>query len=279
MHARSGAMPEPQRDDHGVLTTAAIFDDAIYLSEALSLAANQSEDDYDADLALLASESGVEDPYRFLSSPHDISRALSTVTLDSDHRSSMSVHSQETQSTSFTSAPSRTSRDQIHTSERSPAPRTPPKVAQALATVEHHDQTIDAPLSNVKERHSSSTLSVSRSALSDSSSSSNPAPRRKRGSGLFGLFRKDSRYLYTIRVTVHSLINCVARAHRSHTMDITAKLEVQSWNAVIRFRPMQFAYTSRKRYKEVSKRHPAAAENLCHGKFWRSSCHRKRRND
>jgi hypothetical protein len=188
MHARPGAMPAPQRDDHGALTTAAIFDDAVYASEALDLPAHQTEDDFDAELALLARESGIQDPYQFLSSPRDVSRALSTMTLDSDHRSSMSVHSQETQSTSFTSAPSRTSRDQIQHSDRSPAPRTPPKVALAP-----HDETAGAPVAVVEQRLSSSTLSTSQSVLSDSSASSTPVRRKKRGSGLFGMFRRDSR--------------------------------------------------------------------------------------
>jgi hypothetical protein len=188
MHARPGAMPAPQRDDHGALTTAAIFDDAVYASEALDLPAHQTEDDFDAELALLARESGIQDPYQFLSSPRDVSRALSTMTLDSDHRSSMSVHSQETQSTSFTSAPSRTSRDQIQHSDRSSAPRTPPKVALAP-----HDETAGAPVAVVEQRLSSSTLSTSQSVLSDSSASSTPVRRKKRGSGLFGMFRRDSR--------------------------------------------------------------------------------------
>jgi hypothetical protein len=49
------------------LSTAPIFDDAVYLSEALGLPVNQSEDDLDAELALLARESGIQDPYRFIS--------------------------------------------------------------------------------------------------------------------------------------------------------------------------------------------------------------------
>jgi hypothetical protein len=190
MHARPGAMPAPQRADPSALTTAAIFDDAVYCLEALSLPAHQTEDGFDGELALLATESGIQDPYQFLSPPHEVSRALSTTTLDSDHRSSMSVHSQETQSTSVTSAPSRTSRDQIQHSERSPAPRTPPKVARMLLAVAPHDET-----ACIEQRLSSSTLSVSRSMLSDSSAASAPARRRKRGSGLFGMFRRDSRYI------------------------------------------------------------------------------------
>jgi hypothetical protein len=132
-------MPESQEDDSGALSTAPIFDDTVYLSEALGLPIGQTEDDVDAELALLATESGIQDPYLFLCPPQDISRALSTVTLDSDHRSSLSIHSQETQSTSFTSAPSRTSKDQANHIERLPVMRTPPRVARASPTVEQQE--------------------------------------------------------------------------------------------------------------------------------------------
>jgi hypothetical protein len=193
MHVRSGAMPEPHMDDHGALSTATIFDDAVYCSEALGLAVDEAEDKVDADLVMLAAESGIEDPSQFLCSPHDISRALSTVTLDSDHRSSVSIHSQETQSTSFTSAPSRTSRDQAHHSERSPAMRTPPKPARTSTLVEHQSPAIEVSPARVEPRSSSPTLSVSQSVLSDASSQSTPVPRKKRASGFFGMFRKTSR--------------------------------------------------------------------------------------
>ncbi|EAT91745.2 hypothetical protein SNOG_00250 [Parastagonospora nodorum SN15] len=49
-------MSAPQRDDHGPLPTAAIFDDAVYCAEALQLPADQTEDSVDRELALLAEE-------------------------------------------------------------------------------------------------------------------------------------------------------------------------------------------------------------------------------
>jgi hypothetical protein len=186
-------MPEPRGDDNSALTAATIFDDAVYCLEALSLPVNKSEDDIEAELVLLAQECGVQDPCRLLCPPQDISRALSTITLDSDPRSSDSIHSQETQSTGVTSAPSRTSRDQLYPNERPPAQRCPLVLVRPPAAVEKVDLANDALPSGVKERPSSSTLSVSRSVLSSSSSSTAPASRRKRASGLFGMFRKDSR--------------------------------------------------------------------------------------
>lgn len=179
------------------LGTAPIFDDAVYLSEGLSLPVNQNEDDLDAELALLARESGIENPYHFLCHVQDVSRALSTLTVDSDHRSSMSIHSQETHSTSFTSAPSRTSKDQVYPSERSSSQRAPPKLAQASMSTENHGQAPGNPdpasASGSQPRLSTSTMSLTHSALSSSSSISSPSTRRKRGSGLFAMFRRDSR--------------------------------------------------------------------------------------
>jgi hypothetical protein len=184
--------------DHTVaLGTAPIFDDALYLSEALSLPINQNEDDLDAELALLARESGIQDPYHFLCPVQDVSRALSTLTVDSDHRSSMSIHSQETHSTSFTSAPSRTSKDQVYPSERALSQRPPPKFAQGSMPTDNHSQAPDSPnlasASSSQPRQSTSTMSLTHSVLSSSSSASTPSSRRKRGSGIFAMFRRDSR--------------------------------------------------------------------------------------
>jgi hypothetical protein len=181
-------MPDHIWDHTVALGTAPIFDDAVYLSEALGLPVNRNEDDLDAELALLARESGIHDPYRFVCPPQSISRAISTMTLDSDTRSSRSIHSQETQSTSFTSAPSRTSRDQLFPSERPSTKRVPPK----LAPIENYDSAIERPGSGIRSRQSS-TLSITPSLLS-STSSQQAQRRKKRSSAIFSMFRRDSRY-------------------------------------------------------------------------------------
>jgi hypothetical protein len=188
------------------LGTSAIFDDAVYLYEALDLPVNQTEDDLDAELALLARESGIQDPYRFLGLPQDVSRALSTLTLDSDQGSSLSVHSQETQSTGFTSAPSRTSRDHVHSGERPAGQRMPPRNALAARATDCNGMLATSPVETDiceqipgsaspedKGRNSASNLSVAQSMLSSSSSVASLAPRKKRASGLFGMFRRDPR--------------------------------------------------------------------------------------
>lgn len=179
-------MPPPRRDD--ALTTMQIFDDATYLREALSLPVNQSEDDVDAQLALLARESGIENPYRFLCPVQDISRALSTTTIGSAHSSSLSIHSHQTQSTGFTD-PSRTSREQPHV-KRLPPQQITPKLARASIAV---DSPMEYFPSNFKQRHSTaSTFSAAHSMSSSASSLHKTSTRRKRASFL-SMFRRDSR--------------------------------------------------------------------------------------
>jgi hypothetical protein len=179
-------MLQPPRDD--ALTTMQIFDDAAYLREALGLPVNQSEDDVDAQLALLARESGIENPYHFLCSVQDISRALSTATTGSAHSSSLSIHSHQTQSTGFTD-PSRTSREQPH-AKRLPPQRTTPTPARASMAV---DSPIDYFPANFKQRHSTtSTFSAAHSMSSSASSLHKGSTRRKRASFL-SMFRRDSR--------------------------------------------------------------------------------------
>ncbi|CAG5178249.1 uncharacterized protein ALTATR162_LOCUS8606 [Alternaria atra] len=184
-------MPDRIWDETVALGTAPIFDDTVYLSEALGLPIDQNEDHLDAELALLARESGVPDPYRFVPPPETISRAISTMTLDSDQRSSRSIHSQETQSTSFTSAPSRTSRDHLFSSDGSTTKRVPPTLRRAASIVENSQKGTERPESNFESRQSS-TLSITPSLVSNSASSWQAQARKKRSSAIFSMFRRDS---------------------------------------------------------------------------------------
>ncbi|KAF2856914.1 hypothetical protein T440DRAFT_494674 [Plenodomus tracheiphilus IPT5] len=202
-------MPDPTCNHAMPLTSALVFDDGVYLSEALGLPVNQNEDHVEAELALLATESGIQDPYRFLCPPQYISRALSTMTAESDHASSLSVHSQETESTSFTSAPSRTSRDHLYSKERSPARRVPLRPARASMTVGQRGPMTQDSMSRPKSAHAKSMSSVIQSALSSTSSLPQQQPRRKRASHLFSLFRRDSRYF-------GSASSCSSRSHHGH---------------------------------------------------------------
>ncbi|KAF1365794.1 hypothetical protein EJ07DRAFT_93915 [Lizonia empirigonia] len=178
-------MPQPRRDD--ALTTMHIFDNATYLREALGLPVNQSEDDIDAQLVLLAKESGIEDPYRFLCPVQEVSRALSTTTVGSAHSSSLSIHSHQTQSTGVTD-PSRTSREQPHV-KRLPPQQTTPTLARASVAL---DSTMDYFPANFRQRHSTaSTFSAAHSMSSSASSLQKTSTRRKRASFL-SMFRRDS---------------------------------------------------------------------------------------
>jgi hypothetical protein len=209
-HERAGAMAESGSggDILTDLTTAPIFDPAVYLFEALGLPEGQNEDDVEAHLSISARESGIEDPYRFLCPDlHDISTSISTLTVASESRSSMSMHSRETQSTGITSHPSRTSRD-IPFMESTPAlrmqltpttPTTPTFSSRGSTSFDCYDTVLDRHRPSVRHRPSSSQFSnprthsaLSSSALSSSYALAKPARRKhKRKSGLFSIFRKD----------------------------------------------------------------------------------------
>lgn len=179
-------MPQPRRDD--ALTTMQIFDDATYLREALSLPVNQSEDDVDAQLALLARESGIENPYWFLCPVQDISRALSTTTIGSAHSSSLSIHSHQTQSTGFTD-PSRTSREQPYV-KRLPPQQITPTLARASIAV---DSPMDYFPSNFKQRHSTASAFSTEHSMSSSASSMHKTSTRTKRASFLSMFRRNSR--------------------------------------------------------------------------------------
>lgn len=179
-------MPPMRRDD--ALTNMHIFDDAAYLRDALGLPTSTSEDEVDAQLALQARESGIEDPYRFLCPVQNISRALSTTTIGSAHSSSLSVRSHHTQSTGVTD-PSRTSRDQPLV-KRLPPQQTTPTLARASVAP---DSTMDYFPANFKQRHSAaSAFSTAPSVSSSASSMQKNGTRWKRASFL-AMFRRDSK--------------------------------------------------------------------------------------
>ncbi|KAH6620320.1 hypothetical protein C7974DRAFT_415528 [Boeremia exigua] len=180
-------MPPLRRD--GSLPPTQILDDAVYLRDVLGLPADTSEDDVDAQLALLARKSGIEDPYRFLCPVQAMSSALSTTTIGSARSSSLSVHSHHTQSTGFTD-PSRTSREQPYVKRLPPQQPTPPatlpRASVALDTAAEYFPT------DFKHRHSTtSTFSAAPSMASSASSLQSTGIRRKRTSFL-SMFRRDS---------------------------------------------------------------------------------------
>lgn len=178
---------------HATLSTATLFDDAVYFSEALNLPLNQNEEDLWNELTMRAREAGIEDPYRFLCAPaaQNISSAISsTSTGNSEHTSSASIRSQETQCTGVTSTSraSRASRDQAYYSEPQSAQRTPAKLAQNSLSVDNVGAVFVS--LSFRQRHSTSSVPRSRPLI--------PAPRRssmrhQRTLGLFAMFRKGSR--------------------------------------------------------------------------------------
>ncbi|KAL5384120.1 hypothetical protein DPSP01_005594 [Paraphaeosphaeria sporulosa] len=200
-YARESAMTDADGDGFAELTTAPIFDDRLYFTEALLLHDGETDELVDSQLTLAAKESGIEDPDLFLiprPAVLDISTALSTMSLQSEQRSSVSVHSRETQSTAFTSLPSRSSRD------KSPMSRMPPPLVRASFSVDRNDAIPESPRSSVRHRHSTSGFSASRSLHSSASSAQGQSARKqKRASALFSMFRKEPSA-------------CPSRSHNGH---------------------------------------------------------------
>lgn len=186
-------MPDPAADYLADLTTAPIFDDAVFSSEVLELPNGQNEDHLEFELVAAARDVGIEDPHRFLyTAANNVSTAESTTTVSSIHRSSMSIHSRETQSTGFTSPLSRTSKD-ISTLDSLAALRISPRMS--VSSDDNYDNMMRRFRYNVRHRVSSNVSDVP-SILSNSSSPSKSTPRKqKRASGLFAIFRKDSRHV------------------------------------------------------------------------------------
>ncbi|KAF2110232.1 hypothetical protein BDV96DRAFT_651373 [Lophiotrema nucula] len=175
------------------LTTAPIFDDAVYCSEALDLAEGQNENTLDEQTAMSAREAGIEGPHRYLFlEADDISKAMSTLTVDSvsERRSSMSIYSRETQSTGVTSYLSRTSKDNPFFDSTSPALRSPASY-RGLSAVDCSETTVERFRPDLGHKHSSSNTLPANSFLAMASPTPKPTPQ-KRKSGLFSMFRRDT---------------------------------------------------------------------------------------
>ncbi|KAF2275077.1 uncharacterized protein EI97DRAFT_451300 [Westerdykella ornata] len=197
-------MPDDAGDILAELTTAPIFDDAVYLSEVLELPANETEDDLEARLAALARKAGIEDPYRFLcAETQQTAIEDSATSASSAHRSSLSLYSRDTQSTGVTSHLSRASRDLpgpplegvLTIRASSHAPRS------SFSSLDYYDSMMERFRSNARHQSSASAPDA---IPYGSSVSPKLAPRKlKRASGLFSIFRKDSS-------------TCSSRSHHSH---------------------------------------------------------------
>jgi len=187
-------MTDAEGDVFASLVAELIFDDGTYCSEALLLPPHESESDLDARLLAAARECGIDDADQVLiPDTRYISTSISNMSLPSVQRSSVSVHSRDTQSTAFTSQPSRNSRD--HPSgEQSHVIRSPPLLTRQSLTLETRDALSEAFRPGIQHRHSTSGFSIANSLRSDDSSLRPHSTRKsRRASGLFSMFRKDSR--------------------------------------------------------------------------------------
>ena len=186
----------PAAGDHyfAHLSTDPIFDDGIFCAEALCLPDCQNEDDLDARILNAAREAGILDPQKHLRPDvQNISAAVSTMTVSSMPRSSMSIsiRSGKSHSTCMTSQPSRTSKDHTY-GDQSPVSHSRPHPRTSLS-LEYYDSVLERFRPSVRHKHTASGISRSPSVLSDSASlPTSPTRKHKRTSGVFSLFRKNS---------------------------------------------------------------------------------------
>lgn len=168
--------------------TATLFDDAIYQREVLSLPESKNEDELDQEILEEARQLGITVDQYLAPDLHDISTALSTFTVSSERRSSMSVRSHESHSTGFTSDPSRNSKDQ--SVDHHPAsPSFPPP--RSSISMENRGFSVDGPRPAMRHTYSSSAASKAGSARSLFLVSERPGLKRRRGSSLLSMFRRE----------------------------------------------------------------------------------------
>ncbi|KAF2488879.1 hypothetical protein BU16DRAFT_553641 [Lophium mytilinum] len=183
--------------------TATLFDDAIYQREVLSLPECKNEDELDQEILEEARQLGITVTQDLAPDLHDISTALSTFTVSSERRSSMSVRSHESHSTGFTSDPSRNSKDQC--ADNHPAsPSFPPP--RSSISIENRGFSVDVPRPTMRHAQSSSTTSKAGSARSLLLVSERPGLKRRRGSSLLSMFRREPQ----------QCSSCSARLRHSH---------------------------------------------------------------
>lgn len=174
------------------LATSPIFNNTCYEREALCLFGDQCEDILDEEIANEARESGIEDPYRYLN-PEDLSTAVSTLSVSTEQRSSISVHSQESHSTGITSHPSRTSKDIAFQDQRPSSRTASAPLPRGSLSIENYDAVLERFRPNIRHTQSSSTASTVTSTLSTSSWSNAINGRRKNRPSLLSIFKKESR--------------------------------------------------------------------------------------
>ena len=187
-------MPSSGVDEFADLSSSLLFDDAMYRREALGLPVNQTEDELDERIAVEARESGIEDSYRYFTPElQDLSTAISTLTVSSAYRSSMSIHSRESHSTGFTSDPSRNSKDQHLDNLSAPRLQPPPRTSLCL---ENYDSLLEKFRPTMRHSRSSSTASTAGStSLSSTPNIPGTSIKRKRGPSLLSMFRREPQYV------------------------------------------------------------------------------------
>ncbi|EON66275.1 hypothetical protein W97_05668 [Coniosporium apollinis CBS 100218] len=165
-----------------------IFDDRLYEQEVLGLKEGQTEEKLQDEIAAEARQLGIE-PYLLHGVAHT-SKPASTVTISSEHRSSVSLESRGSHSTEFTSDPSRSSKDQA---DRPPSFTNSQRQRPWAPDAKEEDaRTSSRPTVRYSYSYSEpQTASESTFSLSSALSGRSLSTKRKRGTSILSMFRKQ----------------------------------------------------------------------------------------
>lgn len=187
------------------LTTTPIFDDAVYFTEALLLSSAENEDHLDAQLAMAAELSNIEQPWKILHpepAPPAVLAHTSAMSFQSEHRSSLSIRSQETQSTGYTSQHSPRTSYERPTADR----RFLPSLSRISISTEPSSYLVanQSPRSSPQQTSSTSSFSAVNAVFAPT----RPLMMRKtkRASVFLSKFKRTSRFVPLITKS-HSCAN------------------------------------------------------------------------
>lgn len=168
-----------------------IFDDRLYEQEVLGLKEGQTEEKLQEEITAEARQLGIE-PYLLHGVAHT-SKPASTVTISSEHRSSVSLDSRGSHSTEFTSDPSRSSKDQ---GDRPPSFTNSQRQRPWAPDAKEEDvRTSSRPTVRYSYSYSEpQTASESTFSLSSALSGRSLSTKRKRGTSILSMFRKQPWY-------------------------------------------------------------------------------------
>ncbi|KAJ9641424.1 hypothetical protein H2199_005394 [Coniosporium tulheliwenetii] len=180
-------MPSLDGGPADISSAKLIFDERLYEQEVLGLREEQTEEKLQEEIAAEARRLGIE-PY-LLHGVANISKPASTVTISSEHRSSLSLDSRGSHSTELTSDPSRSSKDQ---NDRPPSLTNSQRQRPWAPDAKEEDVRASRPTVRYSYSYSEpQTASESTFSLSSALSGRSLSAKRKRGTSILSMFRKQ----------------------------------------------------------------------------------------